>query len=130
MFPSIHRHKTWTSFLFFGVIYLVSIIVFAAIYALLDLNGMGYLKEHYVDDSKITYYGFILKCLYFSTITNFAIGFGDITPFGTARLFASIQAFIGYLLPVAIVINLFPKEAKEELEKKEQEKEKEKDLEH
>ncbi|MTH54996.1 two pore domain potassium channel family protein [Bacillus mangrovi] len=124
MFPKIHHHKTWTGFLLFAVIYLISIVLFAGIYIALEYSGTGHLKEHYTDDSNITLYGLILKTLYFSIVTNMAIGFGDITPFGVSRLFASIQAFIGYLLPVALVINLFPQE-KRELEEKEKEEEKE-----
>ncbi|MBS2967906.1 two pore domain potassium channel family protein [Metabacillus sp. KIGAM252] len=119
MFPRIHMHKTWTGFLLFAVIYLVSILLFAAIYLGLELSGAGHLKEHYLDEKGLTLYALILKCLYFSLVTNLSVGFGDITPFELSRLFASLQAFIGYLLPVALVINLFPNEVKEKLEEEE-----------
>ncbi|MCD7036358.1 potassium channel family protein [Metabacillus sp. GX 13764] len=121
MFPIIHKHKTMTAFFLFSVIYLTLIVLFSAIYLILELTGTGNLKEHYLPHQSLSMFDLIGKCLYFSLVTNLSVGFGDITPFGIARLFASMQAFIGYLLPVALVIHLFPnevKEAEEDLEEK------------
>ncbi len=41
---------------------------------------------------------------YFSAMTMFSVGYGDISPIGIGRMIATIQAFIGYTLPVAFVI--------------------------
>lgn len=121
MFPIIHKHKTITAFFMFSTIYLTLILIFTAVYVILELTGTGNLQEHYLPNQSIGMADLIGKCMYFSLVTNLSVGFGDITPFGIARLFASMQAFIGYLLPVALVIHLFPsevKEAEEDLEER------------
>ncbi|MRX72490.1 two pore domain potassium channel family protein [Bacillus lacus] len=103
-----------TSFLLFGTIYLVLIVLFAVIYTAIDMSGAGTIKEHYLEETNLSLPALLLRSLYFSLITIFAVGFGDITPFGLSRLFASIQAFIGFLMPIAIVIHLFPNEERRE----------------
>lgn len=40
----------------------------------------------------------ILACLYFSSITQLTIGYGDITPVGFGRFLAALQAGLGILL--------------------------------
>lgn len=42
--------------------------------------------------------------LYFSGVTMLSVGYGDLVPIGSARLFALIQAGIGLLLPTAYFI--------------------------
>jgi potassium channel LctB len=41
---------------------------------------------------------------YFSAMTMFSVGYGDISPIGMGRVIATIQAFVGYALPAAFVI--------------------------
>jgi len=43
------------------------------------------------------------ESLYFSTITFTTVGYGDITPIGTNRLIASIEAIIAIILNIAFI---------------------------
>nr|WP_239454064.1 potassium channel family protein [Bacillus suaedaesalsae] len=42
--------------------------------------------------------------LYFSGLTLLSVGYGDITPIGIGRLFAIIEALLGYIIPAAFVV--------------------------
>ncbi|WP_108670558.1 ion channel [Peribacillus acanthi] len=42
--------------------------------------------------------------LYFSGMTMFSVGYGDLVPIGIGRPISAIQAFIGYTLPAAFVV--------------------------
>jgi len=46
------------------------------------------------------------QSLYFSGVTMLTIGYGDIAPLGIGRLFALIQALIGFILPTAFVLKV------------------------
>ncbi|WP_412966877.1 potassium channel family protein [Fredinandcohnia sp. 179-A 10B2 NHS] len=79
------------------------------IYILLDVFNLGELHDHYASDShQGQSIDMITRSLYFSAITLLSVGYGDVTPFGLARAFAIIEALIGYLLPVVIVIQFLP----------------------
>ena len=41
--------------------------------------------------------------IYFSTITITTVGYGDIAPLGINRIFASLEAFIGMIINVALL---------------------------
>lgn len=45
----------------------------------------------------------ILEAIYFSAITTFTIGYGDITPLGWCKWVAVIEGFCGYLAPTLCV---------------------------
>lgn len=52
-----------------------------------------------------------LNLLYFSGVTLLSIGFGDLLPVGSARLFALLEAAIGILLPTVFFIkSIYKKE--------------------
>ncbi|WLR42693.1 potassium channel family protein [Bacillus carboniphilus] len=79
-------------------IYLSLVLFFGIVYAILNENGFPILMEQ----------GLLLKgdfverlktAIYFSAVTLFSVGYGDITPVGIGRLLAVVQALIGYLLP-------------------------------
>lgn len=79
------------------------------IYILLDVFNLGELHDHYASDlHQGQSIDMITRSLYFSAITLLSVGYGDVTPFGLARAFAIIEALIGYLLPVVIVIQFLP----------------------
>lgn len=42
-----------------------------------------------------------LEYLYFSGVTMLSVGYGDLVPVGSARLFSLLQASLGVLLPTA-----------------------------
>lgn len=79
------------------------LIGFALIYLLFELN-------HYpvILDSGMRVSGDFFKQLetsfYFSAMTMFSVGYGDVSPIGIGRIIAAIEAFIGYSLPAAFLI--------------------------
>ncbi|MED1441458.1 ion channel [Aeribacillus composti] len=104
MFSAVKRG----TFLTFETVYLISLVYasfllgFGVIYLILTQYGFPILAE-----SGRPLYGTYLEnlttCLYFSAVTLFSVGYGDITPFGIGRWIAIVQAMIGYILPTVVV---------------------------
>ncbi|MFJ7724908.1 ion channel [Neobacillus sp. NPDC097160] len=87
------------NFLYLGTVYLTIIIGFGLIYLLFNLIGMPLLKEvnaHHLNNIFETSF-------YFSAMTLFSVGNGDVLPQGIGRFIAVIEALIGYTLPAAFV---------------------------
>ena len=49
------------------------------------------------------YYDKLLTSFYFSAVTLFSVGYGDIVPIGIGRYLAIIEALIGYVLPAVFL---------------------------
>jgi potassium channel LctB len=49
------------------------------------------------------YFDKLITSLYFSAVTLFSVGYGDIVPIGIGRYLAVIEALIGYVLPVVFL---------------------------
>ena len=117
LFSNIHKRKTIYRGLIFIFVYFNALLTFAVIYILLDITHLGYLNDHYASSvHQGQRLDVITRSLYFSAITLLSVGYGDVTPFGLARAFAIIEALIGYLLPVIIVIQFIPSQKNEENE--------------
>ena len=87
------------NFLYLGTVYLTIILGFGLIYLLFNLIGMPLLKElnsHHRNNIFETSF-------YFSAMTLFSVGNGDVLPQGIGRFIAVIEALIGYTLPAAFV---------------------------
>ena len=86
------------NFLYLGAVYLTIILGFGLIYILFNLIGMTLLREVNHPDHNIFETSF-----YFSAMTLFSVGNGDVLPQGFGRMVAVIEALIGYTLPAAFV---------------------------
>ena len=79
---------------------------FAFTYIALDFMDLGSILDHH---STIEHQEQLLdlftRSLYFSCITLFAVGYGDMSPLGLAKGIAIVQAIVGYILPYAIILN-------------------------
>ena len=87
-------------------IYSTVFIGFGIIYFSLTQTGQFILLE----GGKAVGPGFfktITACLYFSGITLFSIGYGDIYPVGAGRIVAIAEGLIGYTIPAAFVVRTF-----------------------
>jgi potassium channel LctB len=95
---------SWEHFLILLFVYFVLIFGFTIVYLGLGIIGFKSVLIHDFpqDSPTIAYIG---NLLYFSTMTILTVGYGDITPLGFAKLIASIQALIGYLLPAAFLVS-------------------------
>ncbi|MDR6124773.1 potassium channel LctB [Bacillus sp. SLBN-46] len=87
------------NFLYLGSVYLTVIIGFGLIYLLFYLIGMPLLKEVNQDSQN----NIFETSFYFSAMTLFSVGNGDVLPNGVGRIIAVIEALIGYTLPAAFV---------------------------
>lgn len=87
-------------------LYFLIAAAFSVIYIALEYAEIGFIKDHY---SSIThqkqFLDILTRSLYFSFITLFAVGYGDMTPFGLSKAVSMIQAFMGFILPYAIILN-------------------------
>ncbi|MEH7439419.1 ion channel [Neobacillus drentensis] len=87
------------NFLYLGSVYLTVIIGFGLIYLLFYLIGLPLLKEVNQDSQN----NIFETSFYFSAMTLFSVGNGDVLPNGVGRIIAVIEALIGYTLPAAFV---------------------------
>ncbi|MFK9094087.1 ion channel [Bacillus salipaludis] len=87
------------NFLYLGTVYLTIIIGFGLIYLLFNLIGTPLLKEVNVHHRN----NIFETSFYFSAMTLFSVGNGDVLPQGIGRFIAVIEALIGYTLPAAFV---------------------------
>src|SRR5438067_2073124 len=79
------------NFLYLGSVYLTVIIGFGLIYLLFDLVGMSPLREIYKHNKHNTFE----TSFYFSAMTLFSVGNGDVIPYGIGRIIAVSEALIG-----------------------------------
>jgi len=91
------------NFLFLAFIYATVTIGFGLIYLLLEMQGHQVLLETHHVDQTFHYIKRLETTIYFSAITLFSVGYGDISPVGIARIIAVLQALIGYTIPAAFV---------------------------
>src|SRR3954454_4993618 len=90
------------NFLYLAFVYMTILIGFGLIYILLETKGHEVLVEQYPISSE----GFIERLgtyIYFSAVTLFSVGYGDIAPVGVGRIIAMVEALIGYTIPAAFV---------------------------
>ncbi|MGZ4161854.1 MAG: ion channel [Neobacillus sp.] len=87
------------NFLYLGLVYLTVIIGFGLIYLMFNLVGSPLLVEMY----KHNRHNMFETSFYFSAMTLFSVGNGDVIPYGIGRIIAVTEALIGYTLPAAFV---------------------------
>ena len=87
------------NFLYLGTVYLTVIIGFGLIYLLFELIGISILIEVNPENRN----NIFETSFYFSAMTLFSVGNGDVIPHGIGRLITVTEALIGYTLPAAFV---------------------------
>ena len=91
---------TFLAFLFFVIAFF-----FALVYMIFDFLKIGLIMDHYASSThQENPIDLFTRSFYFSFITLFSVGYGDMTPFGLSKGVAIIEATIGHVLPIAIVI--------------------------
>lgn len=87
-------------------LYFIIAAAFSVIYISLEYAGLGFIVDHYSSAAhQSQLIDIVTRSLYFSFITLFAVGYGDMTPFGLSKAVSMIQAFVGFILPYAIILN-------------------------
>ena len=83
-------------------LYLSLLVGFGMIYLIFIQSGVNVLYE---GSSPVggSYLDRLYTCFYFSAVTLFSVGYGDIIPVGFGRFIAVVEALIGYVLPAVFV---------------------------
>ncbi|MCM3667028.1 ion channel [Mesobacillus subterraneus] len=90
------------NFITLALIYATVMAGFGLLYYLLDLKGTWVLSDVSMRPSTSSYER-MSTSMYFSAITLFSVGYGDIAPVGVGRVIAVIEALVGYTIPAAFV---------------------------
>lgn len=90
------------NFITLALIYAIVMAGFGLLYYLLDLRGIWVLSDVSMRPSTSSYER-MGTSMYFSAITLFSVGYGDIAPVGVGRVIAVFEALVGYTIPAAFV---------------------------
>ncbi|WP_054636029.1 ion channel [Thalassobacillus sp. C254] len=103
------------AFLWVILVYVNITILFALLYLIFDMTSLGFIVDHYQRTPEHEAVFNIWKMIYFSFITMAAVGYGDITPVGFSQIAATLQSFVGYILPLTLVVIFSTQKNSEEL---------------
>lgn len=92
---------SFENFVFLAFIYATVVIGFGLIYMMLEINGYTVFDDYLHSESD--YFSRLETSLYFSAVTLFSVGYGDIAPLGIGRAIAVTEALIGFTIPAAFV---------------------------
>jgi potassium channel LctB len=90
------------NFLFLALLYATIMIGFGIVYLLLEMKGFLVIVESN-ENIGIDFFSRLITYIYFSGITLFSVGYGDIAPIGISRVVVVLEALIGYAIPAAFV---------------------------
>ncbi|AGX03104.1 MULTISPECIES: potassium channel family protein [Bacillaceae] len=96
------KRVSFENFLYLAFIYVTVMIGFGLIYVLMEQNGTQVLRESAGAEGG-TFFQRLETGFYFSAVTLFSVGYGDISPIGIGRMIAVLEALIGYTIPAAFV---------------------------
>jgi potassium channel LctB len=96
------KQVSFENFITLALIYATVMAGFGLLYYLLDLRGLWVLADGSMRLS-VSSYERMATSMYFSAITLFSVGYGDISPIGLGRIIAVLEALIGYTIPAAFV---------------------------
>jgi potassium channel LctB len=91
------------NFLSIGYVYATVVLGFGIIYMIFAFSGQPLLIETGIARNE----NIFETCFYFSAMTLFSVGNGDVIPLGLGRIITVIEALIGYTLPAAFVARAF-----------------------
>lgn len=88
------------------ILYFLISAAFTLCYIFLDYLDVGTVIDHHSNEAHQNQtIDIFTRSFYFSFITLFAVGYGDMIPLGLSKGVAIIQAFVGYIMPYAIILN-------------------------
>ncbi|MFC7064231.1 two pore domain potassium channel family protein [Halobacillus seohaensis] len=94
------------------LLYTVVMIGFGMIYATLTMQGVEIFVRT-VHTYPPSWGDEIAQGIYFSGVTLFTVGYGDLMPMGWGRWIALVEAMIGYTIPAALVAKVWQTSKKE-----------------
>ncbi|MFC7320255.1 ion channel [Halobacillus campisalis] len=106
-----HHRFSFQVFVTLILLYTVVTIGFGLVYATLSINGVEVFLRT-VRTYPPSWPDEITKGIYFSGVTLFTVGYGDLMPIGWGRWIALIEAMIGYTIPAALVAKVWQSQKK------------------
>ncbi|MCM3477993.1 ion channel [Caldibacillus thermoamylovorans] len=96
------KYLSWESFIYLIFIFSTIFLGFGLIYFIFIQNGFTILlvNGNEVKDTITSLH----TCFYFSGLTLFSVGYGDVVPVGIGRGIAIIEALIGYTVPASFIV--------------------------
>jgi len=90
------------NFFMLAMLYATIMIGFGLLYMMLEMKGIPLI----IDLPEVDHISFLTRLqtfVYFSGMTLFSVGYGDITPIGIGRVIAITEALIGHTIAAAFV---------------------------
>lgn len=102
------EHKIFSSQLFIAVMLLYTIVMigFGLIYTVLILEGVDVYRTG-IPSRRVSWIEEFIRSIYFSGVTLFTVGYGDMLPVGVGKWLAILEAMIGYTLPAALAAKVW-----------------------
>lgn len=102
------EHKIFSSQLFIAVMLLYTIVMtgFGMIYTVLILEGIEVYRTG-IPYRRVSWVEEFIRSIYFSGVTLFTVGYGDMLPVGVGKWLAILEAMIGYTLPAALAAKVW-----------------------
>ncbi|TYR79247.1 two pore domain potassium channel family protein [Priestia megaterium] len=82
--------------------YITVLLGFSLIYTVCEMGGISVLSGGFHHEEH--YFYTLFNSMYFSAITLFSVGYGDMYPVGVGKMFATLEALVGYMMPAVFVI--------------------------
>jgi potassium channel LctB len=82
--------------------YITVLLGFSLIYTVCEMGSVPVLSGGFEHEGH--YFYTLFNSMYFSAATLFSVGYGDMYPVGVGKLFATFEAFIGYIMPAIFVM--------------------------
>lgn len=98
------KYISWESFVYLLFIYSTILLGFGLIYFLFLQNGYEVFLENGQIVTSKGIFNSLQTSIYFSGITLFSIGYGDVSPLGIGRVIAIVEGLIGYTIPASFVV--------------------------
>ncbi|SLL36991.1 Ion channel [Mycobacteroides abscessus subsp. abscessus] len=98
--------EKWVSFenfMYLIFVYITIMIGFGLIYTLFQMNGIPVYNDGQSPSLTYDFFHTLHTSVYFSGVTLFSVGFGDLMPVGIGRMVVLVEALIGYTIPAAFV---------------------------
>ncbi|KAB7662773.1 ion channel [Bacillus sp. B1-b2] len=106
LFVPYRLKEKWVSFenfMYLFFVYITIMIGFGLIYTLFQMNGIPVYNAGQSPSLTYDFFHTLHTSIYFSGVTLFSVGFGDLMPVGMGRMIVIVEALIGYTIPAAFV---------------------------
>ncbi|MGL4820305.1 MAG: ion channel [Bacilli bacterium] len=102
---------SWRNLVYYTLLYSSIVVAFGIIYTGFEMQGVAVLHDT-SHDYRASYWSLLEESMYFSAITMFGVGYGDVTPIGIGRWLAVVESLIGFTMPATFLMQTILKHSK------------------